>query len=225
MARTPVLPRATPVGALSAQPRRSQPRGQCPVNVDSGRQECANSGQSLAARRRAQNRLNSRHLRVALTTFLGATAFQQEGGGIVLFCLEPESAPCQKAGKLRRSWSLTVDGNLRFATRRATATQAAQSHPGCGRIAWSNGGFRREILPQLSDFRKGATDGAMAHRSLMGRGYSRPVDRACDRVRCHSPSPAHEDHERRMADHRTLPSGPRLVALWRHGAAKADEHV
>jgi Domain of unknown function (DUF4396) len=28
-----------------------------------------------------------------------------------------------------------------------------------------------------------------------------------------------------MADHRTLSSGPRLVALWRHGAAKADEHV
>jgi hypothetical protein len=77
--------------------------------------------------------------------FSGAIAFQQEGGGIVLFCLEPESAPCQKAGKSRRSWSLTVDGNLRFATKRAT--QVAQKHPGYGRIAWSNGGFPREILP------------------------------------------------------------------------------
>src|SRR5580692_8663431 len=85
--------------------------------------------------------------------------------------------------------------------------------------------LRREILPRLNDFRKGATVGAMAQHSLMDRGHSRPVDRARDRVRCHSPSPAHEDHERRMADHRTLSSGPRLVALCRHGAANAYEHV
>src|SRR5580700_7152508 len=65
----------------------------------------------------------------------------------------------------------------------------------------------------------------MAHHSLMGRGHSRSGDRARARVRCHSPSPAHEDHERRMADHRTLSSGPRLVALCRHGAANAYEHV
>jgi Domain of unknown function (DUF4396) len=82
-----------------------------------------------------------------------------------------------------------------------------------------------ENLRRLTDFRKGATDGAMAHHSLMGRGHSRPVERARDRARCHNPCLAHEDHERRVADHRTLSSGPRLVALCRHGAAKADEHV
>ena len=47
--------------------------------------------------------------------------------GIVLFCFEPESAPCQKAGRSRRFWSLTVDGNLRFATRRADAGSAKAS--------------------------------------------------------------------------------------------------
>src|SRR5580704_13948793 len=72
---------------------------------------------------------------------------------------------------------------------------------------------------------KDQNNGSVASDRLVGRGHSRPVDRARDRVRCHSPSSAHEDYERRMAYYRALSSGRRLVALCRHGAANADEHV
>src|SRR3984885_16234594 len=46
LTRTPIVPEATLVGALSAQLRRPRPRSVCSLNVDSGRPVSANSGHS-----------------------------------------------------------------------------------------------------------------------------------------------------------------------------------
>jgi hypothetical protein len=82
------------------------PRLQCPLNVDSSRPECANTGHSPTVWRTGQNDakpsshpgLGQPPLAISLPP--GKRAAQVY---LVLFCMTREGAPCPKPGKLRRS--------------------------------------------------------------------------------------------------------------------------
>src|SRR2546426_5832249 len=53
----------------------------------------------------------------------------------------------------------------------------------------------------------------MVNRTVLRLGHPRSPYRGYDRRECHSTSPAHEDHERRLAGDGALPSSSWLVAL------------